>query len=102
MIDIVKLVQARNPALGNYVLVLRSDARALDGPERLGDAARAWIEAHAPGAAFSRETVALAPYPGGVPAERMVSVLAFKDARHLAAFATAWTADPEPDEAPAA
>jgi hypothetical protein len=42
--------------------------------------------------------VLLAPYPGAMPADRAVTVLAFADARHLAAFATAWTVDPEPDE----
>lgn len=102
MIDIVKLVQAKNPSLGTCVLVLRADARALDGPERLNAQAQAWLDAHAPQARFSRETVLLAPFPGGMPAERTVSVLAFRDGRELAAFATAWTADPEPPEDEAA
>jgi hypothetical protein len=37
-----------------------------------------------------------------MPADRAVTVLAFADARHLAAFATTWTADPEPEETEAA
>lgn len=101
MIDIVQAVQHRNPALGSYVLVLRGDSRARDAadPSRLSAEAEAWLAAHAPGAKFSEEKVLLAPYPGAMPADRAVTVLAFQDARHLAAFATIWTADPEPEEA---
>jgi hypothetical protein len=104
MIDIVQAVQQRNPALGSYVLVLRGDSRARDvaDPSRLSAEAEAWLAAHAPGAKLSEEKVLLAPYPGGMPAERAVTVLAFADARHLAAFATTWTADPEPEETEAA
>jgi hypothetical protein len=99
-LDIVKAVQQRNPALGSYVLVLRGDSRARDAadPSRLSDEAEAWLAAHAPGAKLSEEKVLLSPYPGGMPADRAVTVLAFADARHLAAFATRWTADPEPEE----
>ncbi|MDR7037692.1 MULTISPECIES: hypothetical protein [Methylobacterium] len=99
MIDIIKQIQERNPALGSTIIVLRPDSRALAEPERLTPEAAAWIAERAPGARLSRETVLLAPYPGGVPAERTVTVLAFADSTHLAAFATAWTADPEPEEA---
>ena len=53
------------------------------------------MEARAPGARLVRESVLLAPFPGGVPAERTVSVLAFRDAQQLAAFATIWTGDSE-------
>ncbi|GBU20006.1 MULTISPECIES: hypothetical protein [Methylobacterium] len=95
MIDIVKLVQAKNPALGAYVLVLRADSRALAAPDRLTEEAAAWMEARTPGARLVRESVLLAPFPGGVPAERTVSVLAFRDAQQLAAFATTWTGDSE-------
>ena len=106
MIDLIKLLQERNPTLGRFIIVLRGDSRARDAadPERLCPEAQAWIEANAPGARLSAETVLIAPYPGGMPAERTVMVLAFADARHLAAFATVWTADPEPeeDDAPAA
>jgi hypothetical protein len=100
MIDIVQAVQQRNPALGSYVLVLRGDSRARDtaDPTRLSTEAEAWLAARAPGARLSEEKVLLAPYPGAMPADRAVTVLAFADARHLAAFATAWTVDPEPDE----
>ena len=100
MIDIVQAVQQRNPALGSYVLVLRGDARARDAgdPTRLSAEAESWLAAHAPGARLSEEKVLLAPYPGAMPAERAVTVLAFASAQHLAAFATAWTAEPEPDE----
>ena len=45
-----------------------------------------------------RKTILLAPYPGAMPAEREVTVMAFAEAQHLAAFATAWTADPEPED----
>lgn len=98
MIDIVKAVQAQDPSLGTCVIVLRSDSRALADPERLTPEAQAWIDERAPGARLVRSTIILAPYPGAVPAERTVSALAFADARQLAAFATAWTADPEPDD----
>ena len=99
-LDIVKAVQQRNPALGSYVLVLRGDSRARDAadPSRLSAKAEAWLAAQAPGARLSEERILLAPYPGGMPAERAVTVLAFANAQHLAAFATAWTADPEPEE----
>ncbi|MDP4023664.1 hypothetical protein Q8W71_13575 [Methylobacterium sp. NEAU 140] len=97
MIDIVKAVQEADPSLGSYVLVLRGDARALAGPERFVPEAADWIAAHAPGARLARVRVMLSPYPGGTPAEREVSVAAFADARQLAAFATAWTGDPEPE-----
>ncbi|WP_336485703.1 hypothetical protein [Methylobacterium nigriterrae] len=99
MIDIIKALQERNPALGSYILVLRPDSRALAGPERLTLEAETWMRLRTPGARLSRETVLLAPYPGGTPAERTVTVLAFGQAQDLAAFATAWTADPEPEEA---
>ncbi|AWN35539.1 hypothetical protein [Methylobacterium radiodurans] len=103
MIDIVKAVQEADPSLGSYVIVLRSDSRALAAPDRLTDAAAAWVAAQTPEARLAEVTIALAPYPGAAPAERTVTVLAFPDARGLAAFATAWTADPEPEEdAPAA
>jgi hypothetical protein len=100
MIDIIQALQQRNPTLGPYVLVLRSDSRARDAsdPTRLAPEAEAWIAEHAPGAKFSQETVLLAPYPGAMPADRVVAVMAFADARQLAAFATQWTADPEPPE----
>ncbi|MEA1831341.1 hypothetical protein U8607_04520 [Methylobacterium durans] len=98
MIDIIKQIQERNPALGSTIIVLRPDSRALADAEHLNPEAEAWIAERAPGARLSRETVLLAPYPGGVPAERTVTVLAFANAQHLAAFATAWTADPEPEE----
>jgi hypothetical protein len=105
VIDIVKAVQEKDPSLGSYVIVLRADSRALEAPDRLNAEARGWLEAQAPEARLAQVTVALAPYPGGAPAERTVTVLAFADPRQLAAFATAWTADPEPEdeaEAPAA
>lgn len=97
MIDIVKAVQQADPSLGTYVVVLRADARALDGPERLTPEAQAWIEANAPGGRLARVRVLLAPYPGAIPAERDVTVAAFTDARQLAAFATTWTGDPLPE-----
>jgi hypothetical protein len=103
MIDIVKAVQEADPSLGAYVIVLRADSRALAAPDRLTDAAAAWIADEAPEARLAQVGIALAPHPGAAPAERTVTVLAFPDARRLAAFATAWTADPEPEEdAPAA
>lgn len=100
MIDIIQALQQRNPTLGPYVLVLRADSRARDAadPTQLTPEAEAWIAEKAPGAKFSQETVLLAPYPGGMPAERQVAVMAFVDARHLAAFATQWTVDPEPED----
>ncbi|KAB1070089.1 hypothetical protein [Methylobacterium planeticum] len=101
MIDIIKVLQERNPALGTYILVLRPDSRALAEPERLTLECETWMRLRTPGARLSRETVLLAPYPGGMPTERTVTVLAFTEAQHLAAFATAWTADPEPDGEPA-
>lgn len=97
MIDIVKAVQQADPSLGTYVVVLRADARALDGPDRLTPEAQAWIDANAPGGRLARVRVLLAPYPGAMPAERDVSVAAFTDARQLAAFATTWTGDPLSD-----
>lgn len=99
MIDIVKAVQQKNPALGGFVLVLRADARALAAPDRLTPEAERWVAEKTPGARLVRETILLAPFPGGMPAERAVSVMAFADARALAAFATTWTADPLPEEA---
>jgi len=98
MIDIVKAVQEADPGLGTYVIVLRTDSRALDGPERLTADAQAWLVAHAPGGRLARVTIRLAPYPGAAPAEREVPVMAFTQARELAAFATAWTGDPLPEE----
>lgn len=98
MIDIITQLQARNPALGSTIIVLRADSRALADPERLTPEAHAWLEREAPGARLTRESVMLAPYPGGDPAERLVTVLAFAESRHLAAFATAWTGEP-PEEA---
>jgi hypothetical protein len=97
VIDIVKAVQQAEPSLGTYVVVLRADARALDGPERLTPDAQAWIDANAPGGRLARVRVLLAPYPGAMPAERDVTVAAFADARQLAAFATTWTGDPLPE-----
>lgn len=98
MIDIIKQIQAANPALGTTIIVLRADSRALADPATLTPEAQSWLDANAPGSRLSRETVLLAPYPGAVPAERIVTVLAFADARHLAAFATTWTGDPITDE----
>ncbi|WP_457104188.1 hypothetical protein [Methylobacterium sp. P5_C11] len=97
MIDIVKAVQEADRSLGTYVVVLRSDARALDGPERFTPEAEAWIADRAPSGRLARVRILLAPYPGAAPAEREVTVAAFADARELAAFATTWTADPLPD-----
>lgn len=101
MIDIIQALRERNPALGSLIIVLRGDSRALDpdDPARLNLEAQAWMTAHAPDARLSRETVLLAPYPGGIPAERTVTVVAFSDARQLAAFATVWTGDPDLAEA---
>ncbi|MCJ2088776.1 hypothetical protein MKK88_22740 [Methylobacterium sp. E-005] len=99
MIDIVKAVQGADPSLGTYVIVLRGDSRALDGPDRLTPEAEAWLSAHAPGGRLARVKILLAPYPGAAPTERAVSVMAFAEARELAAFATTWTGDPLPDEA---
>lgn len=99
MIDIVAAVQAADPSLGVYVLVLRSDSRALARPERFSPEAEAWIAGHAPSARLARVSVLLSPHPGAMPAERVVSVAAFHDGRDLAAFATEWTGDPVPDEA---
>jgi hypothetical protein len=102
VIDIVQAVQAADPGLGTRVIVLRPDSRALATAEALVPEAEAWIAENAPGARLVRKTILLAPYPGAMPAEREVTVMAFAEAQHLAAFATAWTADPEPeDDAPA-
>lgn len=100
MIDIIKGLQQRNPALGPYLIVLRSDSRARDAsdPSTLSPEAEAWIAEKTPGARLSEETVLTAPYPGAMPTERTVTVLAFRDAMQLAAFATAWTGDPEPED----
>lgn len=98
MIDIIKQLQEANPGLGTTIIVLRPDSRALAGPGELTAEARAWLDASAPDARLSQERVTLAPYPGGAPVERTVTVLAFSEARHLAAFATAWTADPIPED----
>jgi hypothetical protein len=98
VIDIVKAVQEADPSLGTYVIVLRNDSRALDGPERFTPDAQAWLAANAPGGRLARVTIQLAPYPGAAPAERAVTVAAFAEARELAAFATTWTGDPLPEE----
>lgn len=98
MIDIVKQIQAKNPALGTAIIVLRADSRALADPETLAPEARAWLDREAPGARFSRESILLAPYPGAEPIARTVSVLAFADSRQLAAFATTWTGDGLPED----
>lgn len=98
MIDIVKAVQEADPGLGTYVIVLRGDSRALDGPEHLTPEAQAWMTANAPGGRLARVRIRLAPYPGAEPAERAVTVMAFAEARELAAFATIWTGDPLADE----
>lgn len=97
MIDIVKAVQEADPGLGTYVIVLRSDSRALDGPERFTPEAQAWLATNAPGGRLARVTIQLAPYPGAAPAARAVTVAAFAEARELAAFATTWTGDPLPE-----
>ncbi|MCJ2017650.1 hypothetical protein MKK84_09490 [Methylobacterium sp. E-065] len=98
MIDIVKAVQGADPSLGTYVIVLRSDSRALDGSEKLSAEAQSWLAANAPGGRLARVKIQLAPYPGAGPAERDVTVMAFAEARELAAFATHWTGDPMEDE----
>ncbi|TXN64268.1 hypothetical protein [Methylobacterium sp. WL6] len=102
MIDIVQAVQAADPGLGTRVIVLRPDSRALATAEALVPEAEAWIAENAPGARLVRKTILLANYPGAMPAEREVTVMAFAEAQHLAAFATAWTADPEPEDDAAA
>ena len=102
MIDIIKQIQEANPGLGTTIIVLRADSRALAGPGALTPEAQAWLDANAPEARLSQETVMLAPYPGGAPAARTVTVLAFADARQLAAFATTWTGDPIEDDDAAA
>ena len=102
MIDIVQAVQAADPGLGTRVSVLRPDSRALATAEALVPEAEAWIAENAPGARLVRKTILLAPYPGAMPAEREVTVMAFAEAQHLASFATAWTADPEPEDDEAA
>ena len=94
MIDIVKAVQEADPSLGTYVVVLRTDARALDGPERFTPEAQAWIAEKAPSGRLARVRVLLAPYTGAAPAAREVTVAALADAREHAAFATTWTGDP--------
>lgn len=98
MIDVIEAVKEAEPTLGTYVLVLRGDARALAGPDSFTPEAQAWLDAHAPGARLARVTVMLSPYPGAPPAARTLSVAAFEDGRQLAAFATAWTADPLDEE----
>jgi hypothetical protein len=98
VIDVIKAVQEADPGLGTYVIVLRGDARALDGPERFTPDAQAWIAANAPGGRLARVRIQLAPYPGAEPADRDVTVAAFADARELAAFATTWTGDPLPED----
>ena len=102
MIDIIKQIQEANPALGTTIIVLRPDSRALADPATLTPEAKAWLDANTSDARLSQETVMLAPYPGGAPTQRTVTVLAFADARHLAAFATAWTGDPTLDDDEAA
>lgn len=99
MIDIIQALQGRNPSLGPYILVLRGDSRARHPvePDRLSPEAEAWLATHAPGARLSTEMVLIAPYPGAMPTERILTVMAFADARQLAAFATAWTGDAEED-----
>ena len=69
MIDIVKAVQEADPSLGTYVIVLRSDSRALDGPERFTPDAQAWLAANAPGGRLARARVPagrVRPQPAGV------------------------------------
>ncbi|WP_375466237.1 hypothetical protein [uncultured Methylobacterium sp.] len=97
MIDIVQAVQAADPSLGARVIVLRADSRALGAPDRLAPEAAAWIAEHAADARLARPTILLAPHPGAVPVPRVVTVMAFTEARQLAAFATAWTAEPDAD-----
>ena len=93
MIDIIQQIQAVNPALGTKIIVLRAGSRALAGPDTLTPEAAAWTAENTPDARLSRETVLLSPYPGAEPSERTVTVLAFAESRHLAAFATRWTGD---------
>jgi len=102
VIDVIEAVKKAEPTLGPYVLVLRGDARALAAPDRLSPDAQAWIDAHAPGARLAQVGVMLSPYPGASPAPRTLSVAAFADSRQLAAFATAWTADPLDEDETAA
>lgn len=102
MIDVIEAVKEAEPALGPYVLVLRGDARALAAPDRFTAEAQAWLAANAEGARLAQVEVMLAPYPGGTPAPRTLSVAAFADSRQLAAFASAWTADPLDEDEPAA
>ena len=106
MIDVIEAVKEAEPSLGPSIIVLRGDARALAAPDRFTPEAQAWIDANSPGGRLARVEVMLSPYPGAEPAPRTLSVAAFADARQLAAFATAWTADPiedeDEDEAPAA
>ena len=98
MIDIVKAVQEADPSLGTYVIVLRSDSRALDGPDRFTPDAQSWLAQNAPEGRLARVTILLAPYPGAAPTERAVTVAAFATGRELAAFATTWTGDPVPED----
>ena len=98
MIDIVKAVQEADPSLGTYVIVLRGDSRALDGPDQFTPDAQAWLAQNAPEGRLARVTIRLAPYPGAAPIERAVTVAAFASARELAAFATTWTGDPLPED----
>jgi hypothetical protein len=98
VIDVIEAVKQAEPSLGPYVLVLRGDARALSGPDSFTPEARAWLDAHAPDARLAQVPVMLSPYPGAPPAPRTLTVAAFADGRQLAAFATAWTADPLDDE----
>ncbi len=104
MIDVIEAVKEAEPSLGPSIIVLRGDARALAAPDRFTPEAQAWIDANAPGGRLARVAVMLSPYPGAEPVPRTLSVAAFADSRELAAFATAWTADPieDEDEAPAA
>ena len=55
MIDIIKQLQERNPALGAYILVLRPDSRALADPEHLTLEAQTWMGIRTPGARLSRD-----------------------------------------------
>lgn len=102
MIDVIEAVKEAEPTLGSSILVLRRDAGALAAPDRFTPEAQAWLDANAPGARLAQVDVMLSPYPGAPPAARSLSVAAFADSRQLAAFATAWTADPLDEEEPAA
>lgn len=102
MIDVIEAVKKADPSLGPYVLVLRGDARALAAPDRFTPEAEAWIAEKAPGGRLTQVEVLLSPYPGAAPVPRALSVAVLADSRQLAAFATAWTADPIEDETPAA